>query len=408
MPLTDVAVRNAKPKQKPYKLSDERGLFLLVSTSGAKCWRLKYRILGKEKKLSIGLYPELSLSVARQKRDEARQLISEGIDPAILKQVTKRSKLAAAKNTFELIAREWYVKNLSSWNENHSDRILRRLENNIFPWIGNRPITEITPPELLGVLQKIEDRKAYETAHRARSNCGKIFQYAIASGLAEKNPAKELKDALRPVITKHFASITDLKGIGDLIRDINNYKGHFVTQCALRILPYVFVRHGEIRKAEWTEFELESSSPQWRIMAGRMKKRILHIVPLSKQVVVILNELKVLTGEGRFLFPGINTTDRPLSDNTLLTALRRLGYTGEEMTVHGFRSMASTVLHEQGWPSDAIERQLAHIQGNKVKAAYNYAEHLPIRRKMMQAWADYLDKLATGNINLNEFNQSIL
>lgn len=394
MPLTDTTIRNIKPGDKAVKLFDGNGLFLLVTPNGGKWWRLKYRFGGKEKLLSLGTYPEVSLKDARMNRDEARKEIAKGIDPSQSRKVKKTAQRDRDANSFETVAREWFAKFSSNWVASHSNKILRRLERDVFPWIGGRPIAEVTAPELLMVLRRIESRGAIETAHRAMQNCGQVFRYAIATGRAERDPAADLRGALAPVKEKHYASITDPRAIGALLRTIDGYQGSFVTQCALRLAPLVFVRPGELRRAEWSEFDLDAA--EWRIPAERMKMRDPHIVPLSEQAVSILLDLQPLTGDGRYVFPGARTNGRPMSENTVNAALRRLGYGKEEMTGHGFRSMASTLLNEQGWHHDAIERQLAHVERNAVRAAYNYAEHLPERRKMMQAWADYLDGLKAG------------
>jgi integrase len=390
MPLTDTAIRNAKPKDKPYKLADEKGLFLLVNPNGSRWWRLKFRIGGKEKLLSLGVYPAVSLKEARDKRDEARKLIAQGVDPCAQRKATR----AAEAETFEAIAREWLAKFGPSWTPEHAERITRRFERNVFPWIGARPVREVTAPELLAVLRRIEERGALDTAHRAHQNCGQVFRYAVATGRAERDPSADLRGALPPVNDKHHASITDPKAIGALLRAMEGYQGSFVVRCALRLAPLVFVRPGELRGAEWSEIDFEKA--EWRIPASKMKMREQHIVPLSVQALAILRELHPLTGAGRYLFPSERTADRPISENTVNAALRRLGYAKDEMTGHGFRSMASTLLNEQGWHRDAIERQLAHAERNAVRAAYNYAEHLPERRRMMQAWADYLDGLKNG------------
>jgi len=389
--LKDVSVRNAKPREKAYKLTDEKGLYLFISPNGSKAWRQKYRFLGKEKTLSIGLYPDISLSEARNARDKARKQLAENIDPGAAKQLLKRSAKDAAANSFEVIAREWHVKFLNRWTKEHGERILSRLEQNIFPWLGERPISEINASELLSALRRIEARGAIETAHRIQQTCSQVFRYAIVTNRAERNPALDLHGALAPVKKNHHASITDPNEVGNLLRAIDTYKGFFVTQCALKLAALFFVRPGELRHAEWTEFNFEKE--EWRIPAEKMKMRETHIVPLSSQAIAILRELKALTGNGKYVFPSMRSQDRPMSENTVLDALRRLGYTPDEMTGHGFRSMASTLLNEQDWNRDAIERQLAHGERNTVRAAYNYAEHLPERKKMMQHWADYLDKL---------------
>lgn len=394
MPLKDVTIKNAKPREKAYKLADEKGLYLFIKPNGSKAWRLKYRFLGKEKTLSIGLYPDVSLSEARNARDNARKKLADKVDPGLAKQVSKRSAKEASENSFEVIAREWYTKFSTKWSPSHGERILRRLEKDIFPWLGKRPIAEITAPELLSVLRRMESRGAIETAHRASQNCGQVFRYAIATGRAERDPSHDLKGAIPPAKKKHHASIIKPTAIGELLRAIDGYQGHFVTKCALRLAPLVFVRPGELRHAEWNEFNLAIG--EWRIPAEKMKMRVTHIVPLSTQAIAVIRELRALTGDGKYLFPSVRSSKRAMSENTVLAALRRLGYTSNEMTGHGFRSMASTLLNEQGWNPDAIERQLAHGERNTVRAAYNYAEYLPERKKMMQSWADYLDELKIG------------
>ncbi|HJV80156.1 tyrosine-type recombinase/integrase [Noviherbaspirillum sp.] len=393
MPLTDTAIRNAKRKDKPFKLADERGLFLLVHPNGGKYWRFKYRYGGKEKLLALGIYPDISLKDARERRDNARKQVAADIDPSQHRKAIKVARAASAENSFEVVAREWFVKHTPNWAKSHSDKIIRRFENDVFPWIGGRPVAEITAPELLTVARRIESRGTLDTARRALQNCGQVFRYAIATGRAERDPSGDLRGALPPVKQKHYATITEPKAIGELLRAMAGYQGSFVAKCALRLAPLLFVRPGELRKAEWAEFNLDAA--EWRIPAGRMKMREQHIVPLPTQAVAILRELHPLTGHGRYVFPGARTNERPMSENTVNAALRRLGYQSNEMTGHGFRSMASTILNEQGWHRDAIERQLAHAERNAVRAAYNYAEHLPERRRMMQAWADYLDSLAT-------------
>jgi integrase len=404
MPLTDTAIRNAKPTAKPVKMFDENGLFLIVTPSGGKWWRFKYRFGGKEKLLSFGTYPEVSLKESRVKRDEARKQVAAGIDPGEHRKAHKAAKLDRASNSFEIVAREWFTKYSVNWVASHADKIIRRLEKDVFPWLGGRPIAEITAPELLTALRRIENRGALETAHRALQNCGQVFRYAVATGRAERDPSGDLRGALPPTKQKHHASIIDPKAIGELLRAIDGYQGSLVTKCALKLSPLLFVRPGELRKAEWVEINFDNS--EWRIPASRMKMREQHIVPLSLQALSILHELQALTGTGRYVFPGARTNGRPMSENTVNAALRRLGYSNDEMTGHGFRSMASTLLNEQGWNRDAIERQLAHAERDNVRAAYNYAEHLPHRKKMMQAWADYLDKLAKGVVISGEFGKA--
>jgi integrase len=400
MPLTDTAIRTLKPRAATFKMFDGNGLYLEVNPAGGRWWRWKYRVGGKEKRLALGVYPAVSLKEARDLRYEASKQLEKGIDPG---EARKAQKLAqAGGETFEAIAREWHARRSSSWVESHGDRILKRLEKDVFPWLGRRSIGEIKAPELLAVIRRVESRGAVETAHRALQNCGQVFRYAVATGRAERDPTGDLRGALESPKEKHHASITDPKRVGELMRAIEVYEGGFVTKSALRLAPLVFVRPGELRKAQWGEIDLEKG--EWRIPAARMKMREQHIVPLSRQAVDILRELEPRTNRPllarpdapRYVFPGERTRERPMSENAVLAALRRMGYAKEEMTGHGFRSMASTLLHEMGWNHQAIERQLAHAERNAVSAAYNFAQHLPERQKMMQGWADYLDGLRKG------------
>jgi integrase len=394
MPLTDVAIRNAKAGAKPLRLFDGDGLYLEVAPSGGKWWRLKYRFGGKEKRLSLGVYPDIGLRDARDRCSAARKHVANGVDPSDARRAEKASRADAGANSFEAVAREWYAKNKPAWAPSHSEKIIRRLDRDVFPWIGTKHVGAIKPPELLSVFKRIEARGAIETAHRAQQNCGQVLRYAVATGRAESDPSRDLRRALAPWKPQHYPSITDPRKVGYLLRDIDGYDGGFVTKCALGLSPLLFVRPGELRRAEWTEFNLEAA--EWRIPAVKMKSRVMHIVPLSRQALTILLELQPLTGGGRWVFPGVRRNGEPMSENTVNAALRRLGYDRDTMTAHGFRSMASTILHERGWESDVIERQLSHGEKNEVKAAYNHAEHLPKRREMMQAWADFLDSLRQG------------
>lgn len=395
MSLTDTAVRNAKPGEKSIRLFDGGGLYLEVAPSGGKWWRLKYRHGGKEKRLSLGVYPDVSLKDARARRDEARKLLADGVDPSENRKATKAAKVERAANSFEVIAREWFAKKSPGWAESNSDKIMQRLEKDAFPWLGSRPIAEITPPELLKTLRRIEERGAIETAHRVRNYCGQIFRYAIATGRVERDPSADLRGALPAPVKEHRAAITDPKKIGELLRAMDDYQGQFVTKCALCIAPLVFVRPGELRKAEWAEFDLDKA--EWNIPAERMKMREPHLVPLSTQAVAILQDLHALTGGGKYVFPGARTNGRPMSDNAILAALRRMGFAKDEMSGHGFRAMARTILDEvlQVRP-DYIEHQLAHAVRDPNGRAYNRTAHLAERRKMMQLWADYLDKQKAG------------
>lgn len=390
MPLTNTAIRTAKPNEKPYKLADQNGLYLLVKKAG-KYFRYDYRFGGKRKTISLGVYPDVKLKEAREKHEDARKLLRNGVDPLQHKKQTKNMLNEQAANSFEAVAQEWFTKNKHTWTEGHSRTIDSRLKLNVYPWLGGQPIASITAPDLLSVLRRIESRGAIETAHRIKQICGQVFRYAIATGRAERDPSADLRGALPPPRSKRMATITDPSKIGKLLQAIDGYEGNIITRCALKFAPLVFVRPGELRHAEWQEINFEKE--EWKIPAEKMKMRSPHIVPLSKQAIAVLKEIKPLTGQGQYVFPSLRTPARPMSNNTILAALRRMGYTKEEMSGHGFRAMASTLLHEQGWQSDVIERQLAHTERNSIKAAYNHAQHLPERKKMMQAWADYLDQL---------------
>ncbi|MEI7868672.1 MAG: integrase arm-type DNA-binding domain-containing protein [Candidatus Methylumidiphilus sp.] len=387
MPLTDTTVNNLKPQAKPTKDFDGGGLYIEVLPAGGKYWRLKYRFDGKEKRLALGVYPKVTLKQARAKRDEAKDLLAKGIDPAEQRKATK----AAESDTLKAIYLEWFAKNAKRWKESHSVTISQRMESNILPWLGARPINDITPKELLTTLQRVEARGATETAHRVKQVCGQVFRYAVATGRAERDPTYDLRGAIPPAKAKSFASITEPKEMGALLRAIDGYQGSYIVRQALRLAPLVFVRPGELRAAEWAEFDIERA--EWRIPAEKMKMKTPHIVPLATQALAILEDLRPLTGAGRYLFPSERSESRPMSENTVNAALRRMGYGKDEMTGHGFRAMACSTLNELAWNQDVIERQLAHAERNKVRAAYNRAEHLPERRRMMQAWADYLDDL---------------
>lgn len=391
MRLTETKIRSAKPAEKPYKLSDGGGLFLLINPNGSRWWRLKYRFGGKEGGMSLGVYPDVSLKVARERRDEARRLLANGINPSTCRQQAK----AAREHTFKAVALEWLAlqeKKLAAITVNKTRWLLGLL----FDDLGPRPISEITAPELLAVLRTIEERGTHETAHRAKQKFSQVARYAVATGRAMRDVSTDLRGALAPVVSRNHAAVTEPARIGELLRAIDGYTGQPTTQAALKLAPLVFVRPGELRMAQWSEFDLDSPHPQWRIPAARMKMGEQHIVPLSTQAVAILRELYALTGPEGYVFPSLRSASRPMSENTINAALRRLGYSKDEMTGHGFRSLASTNLNEQGFDPDWIEAQLAHAQRNKVRAAYNHAKYLPQRRKMMQAWADYLDGLRAG------------
>jgi integrase len=390
--LTDTKVKNAKAETSPYKLADGGGMYLLVTPKGQKWWRLDYRLHGRRQTLSLGVYPDVSLKAARKRRHEVREMVAAGNNPSVARR--REKAIRANAHTFKAVANEWLGKHRPKWAPTHTAKIESRLKAYVFPWLGNTPVVDITAAELLRVLRRIEETGAHETAHRVRQHCGQVFRYAIATGRADSDVTYGLRGALAPTQVKHHASVTDPKAIALLLHAIDAYTGHFVTRCALKLAPLTFVRPGELRKAEWAEFDFKEA--EWRIPAEKMKMGRPHIVPLSVQALEVLKDLQALTGTGRFLFPGVRTRVKPMSDATLTNALRNMGYSGDEMTVHGFRSMASTRLNEMGWHRDAIERQLAHIEGNEVRAAYNYAEHLPERRRMVQGWADYLDGLKNG------------
>ncbi|MDP2225634.1 integrase arm-type DNA-binding domain-containing protein [Nitrosomonas sp.] len=393
MPLTDTSIRNAKPGAKPIKLFDERGLFLLVTPTGGKWWRFRFMFDGKEKLLSLGVYPDVSLKDARERRDEARKLVANGVNPSENRKIQKSARTDLVANSFEVIAREWFAKFASTWASNHGDRIIRRFERDIFPWIGGRPIAEITAPELLAVVRRIENRGALETAHRALGNCGQVFRYAVATGRAERDPSGDLRGALPPVKGTHFAATTEPKRFAEILRAMEGYEGTLTVCCALRLAPLVFVRPGELRNAQWADINFDAA--EWRYTVT--KTNTPHIVPLAQQAIDILKELQPLTGNSRFIFPSARSYIRPMSDNAILAALRRLGIDKEEMSGHGFRAVARTILDEVlGVRPDFIEHQLAHAVRDPNGRAYNRTAHLPERRKMMQQWADYLDKLKTG------------
>ncbi len=395
MPLTDTACRNAKAleKSKPIKLFDERGLFLIVTPKGGKWWRFKYRFEGKEKLLSLGTYPDVPLADARERREAARKLLAQGTDPGAARK-EGQAKAEADALTFEVVARQWYEKKRPFWTPGTAERILRRLDKDLLPPLGGTPIKKVTPRQILDAVGIIEQRGCKETARRALQDCGSIFKYAFANTLIAMDPMPATRGAIVSAPVVHHPSITEPRAVGGLMRALWGYEGSPVTSAALKLAALTFVRPGELRHAEWSEIDTEAA--EWRIPAHKMKMRSPHIVPLSRQALEVLVALRPLTGIGGYLFPSERTIERPMSENTVNAALRRLGYAKEEMTGHGFRSMASTLLNERGWNRDAIERQLAHAERNGVRAAYNYAEFMPERRRMMQAWADYLDALREG------------
>jgi integrase len=374
--LTELRVRAAKADEKPYKLYDERGLFMLVTTAGGRLWRFKYRVDGVEKPLTLGAYPDVSLKRAREKRDDARRALADGIDPG----AKRRAESDAKTNTFSAVVDEWLLTKKASLTESTWARDRQQIYKWVIPYLGGKPIASIEAPDLLDVLKRIEGKGVIDTAHRTKEVCGRIFRYAIATGRAKHDIAADLVGALAPRTTTHHAAITDPVKVGALLRAIDAYDGQATTGAALKLAAYVFVRPGELRAAEWSELVLDGDEPLWRIPAERMKMREAHIVPLARQGVGILRQLVPITGQQRFVFPAIGGGGRPLSENTLNGGLRRLGYSGDEMTPHGFRTLASTLLNEQGVHPDLIELQLAHAERNTVRAAYNRAQRLTERR----------------------------
>jgi integrase len=397
MPLSDTTIKTAKAAEKPYKLADYDGLFLFVAVSGSKFWRFKYRIFGKEKLLILGRYPEMGLKAARAKRDEARELVSKGQDPSVEKKKAAVAASIQAGNTFKAVADEYIQKieadGIAPATKAKTIWLAKILENEI----GNRPVAEIEPFEILAVLRKVEKRGNLETAHRLRSLASRVFRYAIWTTRARLDPTANLGGALRTPRVKHHAAIIEPDKAGELLRSIEGFQGHMTTHAALRLAPYVFVRPTELRHAEWSEFDFEERV--WRIPAAKMKMKREHFVPLSRQAVQILTEIREISGAHNYVFPSVRTWQRPMSENTINVALRRLGYTSDEMTGHGFRSMASTLLNEsRTWQPDAIEAALAHQDKNNVRRAYNRGAYWAERVEMVQWWADYLDRLRDGVI----------
>ncbi|MES9027030.1 integrase arm-type DNA-binding domain-containing protein [Stenotrophomonas sp. BSUC-16] len=398
-PLTDTAIRKAKPGPKPTKLRDGGGLYVQLNPDGSRWWRWDYRrpVTGKRNTLSLGTYPEVSLADARGRQAEARRLLASGIDPGEHRKAAKVAGVEKAANSFEVVTREWLGK--QKWVESYRCKVVAWMDNDVFPWIGGRPVAELAAPDFLRVARRIEERGAIESAHRIMQNCGQVMRYAVATGRADRNPVADLRGALAPPMERHHAAITNPRELGGLLRAIDAYAGDASTRAALRLAPLVFVRPGELRHAEWSEIDLDAG--EWNIPAHKMKMREPHLVPLSSQAVAILRDLQPLTGHRQYVFPGGRSPKRPLSDNALTAALRRMGFDKETMTAHGFRATARTLLDEVlGWRPDLIEHQLAHAIRDPNGRAYNRTSHLPERQKMMQAWADYLDALRadTGNV----------
>lgn len=391
MAITDKFIKSIKATGKAQKISLEENLYLHVNPKGNKFFRVRFSFGGKRNSISLGQYPYLSLAEARKQLFETKELLAKGINPSAHKKANKSTYRIESENTFIALACEWITLQEKSWSKGHAKRIRIALEKDLFPIIGKMPIKDITAQTLLNALQKVEKRGALDTAHRLLQNCGSIFRYAIRTGRLQIDISTSLRGVIAPAKSKHYASIKEPNAVGQLLRDIDDYNGNPIIQLALRISPYVFVRPGELRRATWDEFNFDTA--EWHIPAERMKMRQIHIVPLSRQVIDLLKELWQYTGDGQYLFPSMRGRSRPISDGTLTVALRTMGYDKGKMTIHGFRSMASTLLNSQGYNRDWIERQLAHGESNSVRAAYNHADHLQDRKCMMQEWADYLDEL---------------
>jgi integrase len=390
--LTEASVRNAKPAEKPYKLADGGGMYLLVQPSGSRYWRLKYRFGGKEKVLALGVYPETGLKAARERRSEARKKLGEGVDPGAARKAEKQAAGIRGQNTFEAIGREWFEMKKGAWSPAHADAVQNRLEKHLFPDLGAKAVADITAPELLAVIRKLEKRDALELASKTRIVAGQVFRYAIATGRALSDPSRDLRGAFKTREVRHYAKLSE-SDLPDFLKKVDSYDGNAITKHAVKLLALTFVRTGELRGARWTEFNFEKR--EWCIPAQRMKSGAEHLVPLSKQAITELDALKLITGRRELLFPNEHSPREPMSENTILFALYRMGYRGRA-TGHGFRATASTILNEQGFRPDVIERQLAHQEANRVRAAYHRSLYMEDRRDMMQHWADFLDRKKVG------------
>ncbi|WP_322014095.1 tyrosine-type recombinase/integrase [Paraburkholderia sp. J12] len=394
MALSDVTIRNAKPSKKQQKLYDGGGLLLLVTPTGSRRWIFKYRFAGKEKSLAPGVYPDVPLADARKRRDDAREKLAASIDPGEAKKADKRAARLAATNSFEAVALAWMQERCQSVETGQYEKTLARFKNDAFPWLGKRPITGIDAPEILVVLKRVDSRRARFTAHRLRSEISRVFRYGIKEGYCKADPARDLVGAIPPAQTTHFASITEPVKVGEMLRAFDAFSGTFPVLCAFRLAPMLFVHPGELRQAEWTQIDLDKGEWRYRVT----KTDTDHLVPLATQAVVILRELKALTGGGRYVFPGARDIKRPMSEAAINAALRRLGYdTRTEITGHGFRAMARTILHEElEHKPEVIEHQLAHAVPDNLGAVYNRTKFIRERREMMQEWADYLDRIKAG------------
>lgn len=392
MPLTDLEIRRSKPREKPYTLNDGNGLSLLVESNGSKGWRFRYRFDGKPKMLSLGTYPLISLTDARQKRDEAKKLVVTGINPSEVRKREKQDRQTEIGNTFEAIAREWYEKRFDRWSASYAEEMIKTFEIDVFPYIGNRPIAEIKPMELMGVLSLLDERGATEKLRKVRQRCGEVWRYAIVTGRAEYNPAPDLVSAFAPHKKEHYAFLKSDE-LPEFFRVLNTYSGSFLVKTAMRLQVLTGLRPGELRQAEWTEIDFEKKI--WEVPAERMKKRRPHCVPLPDQAIYLLEQLKPITGQYRYIFPGRIHHSKPISEMALNVLIRRIGYAGR-VTGHGFRHTMSTILHEQGYNTAWIEMQLAHVDKNSIRGTYNHAQYLDGRREMLQWYADMIDGLQTN------------
>lgn len=397
MALTDIQVKTAAPREKAYKMGDSGGMHLLVKPNGRKYWRLKYRIAGKEKLMPLGVYPEVSLKEARTKSAEAKLLISQGGDPMVERKLQKIQLHAAHENTFECLANAWFAIISPEWSPTHTERTKNLLKNHLFPWLGQRPISEITPPELLSVLHRAQTRGLLETAKRAKQTAGQVFRYAVRVGKLTSDPSRDLAGALTTPKVTHFSALTSPQDVAGLLLAIDGYKGSPAVKAALQLSALLFQRPGEIRQMRWDHIDWESA--EWRYLVTKTDMQ--HIVPLAKQSLAVLQELRPFTARSVYVFPSARGASRPMSENAVRVALRTIGYTNEQMTPHGFRAMARTILDEElGFPAEWIEHQLAHKVKDPLGNAYNRTKHLKQRKEMMQAWADYLDGLRSGKLKL--------
>lgn len=403
MPLTDLEIRRSKPREKPYTLNDGSGLSLLIEPNGSKGWRFRYRFDGKPKMLSLGTYPLVSLTDARQKRDEAKKLVASGINPSDVRKRDKQERQNEIGNTFEAIAREWYEKRTDRWSAGYAEEMMKTFETDVFPFIGGRPIAEIKPMELMGVLSRLDERGATEKLRKVRQRCGEVWRYAIVTGRAEYNPAPDLVSAFVPHKKEHYAFLKH-EELPEFFRTLNTYSGSIVVKLAMRLQVLTGLRPGELRQGEWAEIDFEKRL--WEVPPSRMKKRRPHCVPLSAQAIAILEQLKPITGHYQFIFPGRIHHSKPMSEMAMNVLIRRIGYAGR-VTGHGFRHTMSTILHEQGYNTAWIETQLAHVDKNSIRGTYNHAQYLDGRREMLQWYADYMDALENGeNVVHGSFGKS--